>query len=63
MIRTFQGVSMNKLFRILTAVFAVIALSGTAFAQSAASGSIEGIVTDPSGASGDRIACGVVTLR
>lgn len=41
---------MNKLFRILAAVFAVVSLSGTAYAQSAASGNIEGIVTDPSGA-------------
>ena len=41
---------MNKVFRILAAVFAVVLLSGSAFAQTAATGNIEGIVTDATGA-------------
>ncbi len=42
---------MNKVFRFLTAaVFAVVSLSGTAIAQTAATGNIEGIVTDTTGA-------------
>ena len=42
---------MNKVFRLLTAaVFAVVSLSGVAFAQTAATGNIEGIVTDTTGA-------------
>jgi hypothetical protein len=41
---------MNKVFRILAAAFVAVALSGSAFAQSAATGNIEGIVTDPTGA-------------
>ena len=41
---------MNKVFRFLTAaVFAVVSLSGTAIAQTAATGNIEGIVTDTTG--------------
>src|SRR5262245_38322999 len=48
---TFQGVSMKKVSRLLTAlVLAVVSLSGTAFAQTAASGNIEGVVTDTTGA-------------
>jgi hypothetical protein len=51
MIRTFQGVSMNKVFRLLAAaVFAVLSLSGVALAQTAATGNIEGVVTDATGA-------------
>src|SRR4029450_4247727 len=51
MVRTSQGVSMNKVFRLLTAaVFAVVSLSGVAFAQTAATGNIEGVVTDTTGA-------------
>jgi carboxypeptidase family protein len=42
---------MNKVFRLLTAaVFAVVSLSGVAIAQTAATGNIEGIVTDTTGA-------------
>src|SRR4030095_16043719 len=42
---------MNKVFRLLTAaVFAVVSLSGVAFAQTAATGNIEGVVTDTTGA-------------
>jgi hypothetical protein len=41
---------MNKVFGILAAAFVAVALSGSAFAQTAATGNIEGIVTDPTGA-------------
>ena len=41
---------MKKLFHVLAAVFAVVFFSGTVFAQSAATGNVEGIVTDPTGA-------------
>jgi len=42
---------MNKVFRLLTAtVFAVVSLSGIANAQTAATGNIEGVVTDTTGA-------------
>ena len=42
---------MNKVFRLLTAsVFAVVSLSGIAIAQTAATGNIEGVVTDTTGA-------------
>jgi hypothetical protein len=42
---------MNKVFRLLTAAaFAVVSLSGTAIAQTAATGNIEGVVTDTTGA-------------
>ena len=42
---------MNKVFRLLTAgVFAVVSLSGIAVAQTAATGNIEGVVTDTTGA-------------
>jgi hypothetical protein len=51
MVCTFQGVSMKKFSRLLTAlVVAVVSLCGTAFAQTAASGNIEGVVTDTTGA-------------
>jgi hypothetical protein len=42
---------MNKVFRFLTAaIFTVVSLCGTAIAQTAATGNIEGIVTDTTGA-------------
>ena len=42
---------MNKVFRLLAAaVFAVLSLSGVALAQTAATGNIEGVVTDTTGA-------------
>ncbi len=42
---------MNKVFRLLTAaLFAVVSLSGIAIAQTAATGNIEGVVTDTTGA-------------
>src|SRR5204863_5145152 len=51
MVGTSQGVSMNKVFRWLTAAaLAVVSLSGVAIAQTAASGNIEGVVTDTTGA-------------
>src|SRR4051812_14701499 len=46
-----QGVSMVRVFRLAAAAAAavLICLSGAAFAQTAATGNIEGVVTDPSG--------------
>jgi hypothetical protein len=41
---------MNTPFRTLAALLVAISLSGSAFAQTAATGNIEGIVTDPTGA-------------
>ena len=41
---------MGKVFHLVTAAFAIVFLSGAAYAQTAATGSIEGVVTDTSGA-------------
>ncbi len=41
---------MIKVFRILAAICAAVLLSGSAFAQTAATGNIEGVVTDATGA-------------
>jgi len=41
---------MNRFFRLLAAIFAAVALAAPVYAQSAATGSVEGVVTDPSGA-------------
>jgi hypothetical protein len=41
---------MNTPFRMLAVLLVAISLSGSAFAQTAATGNIEGIVTDPTGA-------------
>ena len=41
---------MNRFFRLAAAIFAAVALAAPVFAQSAATGSVEGVITDSSGA-------------
>ena len=41
---------MTRVFRLMAVAAAVICLSGAAFAQTAATGNIEGVVTDATGA-------------